>query len=50
MGVRVFFVCLYFHVYRGLIYGGFVKVAVWVRGLVLLLLIMGISFLGYVLP
>nr|UTM92262.1 cytochrome b [Bolbosoma capitatum] len=49
-GVSVFFICLYLHTFRGLIYGSFSKVGVWLSGLVILLMVMGISFLGYVLP
>nr|YP_009121987.1 cytochrome b [Southwellina hispida]AIO11163.1 cytochrome b [Southwellina hispida] len=49
-GVSLFFICLYLHLYRGLMYGSYVKVKVWLSGLVVLLWVMGVSFLGYVLP
>nr|YP_011002172.1 cytochrome b [Corynosoma villosum]WPN89824.1 cytochrome b [Corynosoma villosum] len=49
-GVSIFFICLYLHTFRGLIYGGFSKPMVWVSGLVILLMVMAVSFLGYVLP
>lgn len=49
-GARVFFLCLYLHLFRGLLYGGFLKGGVWIRGVVILLMVIGVSFLGYVLP
>nr|QDE53446.1 cytochrome b [Sphaerirostris picae] len=49
-GVSVFFICLYLHLFRGLIYGSFVKTKVWLSGIVILFMVMAASFLGYVLP
>nr|QDM37029.1 cytochrome b [Centrorhynchus milvus] len=49
-GVSVFFICLYLHLLRGLAYGSFEKVCVWVSGVAILFMVMGVSFLGYVLP
>nr|AMK47821.1 cytochrome b [Centrorhynchus aluconis] len=49
-GVSVFFICLYLHLYRGLIYGSFIKVKVWLSGVLILFMVMAASFLGYVLP
>nr|QJI81291.1 cytochrome b [Centrorhynchus clitorideus] len=50
VGVSVFFLCVYLHLLRGLTYGSFEKTAVWVSGVMVLFLLMGVSFLGYVLP
>lgn len=44
------FLCLYIHVGRGLYYGSYTNVGRWTRGVMLLLIIMGTAFLGYVLP
>nr|YP_003058258.1 cytochrome b [Argopecten irradians irradians]ABH07599.1 cytochrome b [Argopecten irradians irradians]ALA07914.1 cytochrome b [Argopecten irradians irradians]AOR53761.1 cytochrome b [Argopecten irradians] len=44
------FVCLYFHVGRGIYYGSFRMYKVWATGVVLLLLVMLTAFTGYVLP
>jgi len=49
-GARFFFICLYLHVARGLYYGSYNFVATWVSGVVLLFLVIGTAFLGYVLP
>nr|YP_010974604.1 cytochrome b [Pomacea aulanieri]WNR57057.1 cytochrome b [Pomacea aulanieri] len=45
-----FFICLYFHVGRGLYYGSHSYKHTWNIGVILLLLTMGTAFLGYVLP
>nr|UPL65518.1 cytochrome b [Metacanthus pulchellus] len=49
-GASLFFICLYLHVGRGLYYGSYKLVATWMVGIILLFLIMGTAFLGYVLP
>jgi len=49
-GASFFFICLYTHVGRGLYYGRYSYKWTWISGVVLLLLVMGTSFLGYVLP
>ena len=49
-GASFFFLCLYSHVGRGLYYGSYSYTGVWLTGVVLLLLVMASSFLGYVLP
>nr|YP_009241149.1 cytochrome b [Plagiorhynchus transversus]AMK97082.1 cytochrome b [Plagiorhynchus transversus] len=49
-GVSVFFFCVYLHVFRGVLYGGFLKKGVWVSGVLVLFMLMGVSFMGYVLP
>lgn len=49
-GARMFFVFMYFHVLKGLLYGSFRLFYVWVRGVTVLLVVMLVGFLGYVLP
>uniref|UniRef100_UPI0030DE8274 cytochrome b n=1 Tax=Mecidea indica TaxID=3127717 RepID=UPI0030DE8274 len=49
-GASLFFICLYLHIGRGLYYGSYKLHMTWSVGIVLLLLIMGTAFLGYVLP
>nr|YP_010349892.1 cytochrome b [Monodonta labio]UOH96734.1 cytochrome b [Monodonta labio] len=49
-GASWFFICIYFHIGRGMYYGSYVNVHTWNIGVVLLLLTMATAFLGYVLP
>nr|AFJ14707.1 cytochrome b [Pomphorhynchus laevis] len=49
-GASVFMLVMYLHLLRGLMYGGFKKAGVWVSGVLVMLVVMGVSFLGYVLP
>nr|YP_009694492.1 cytochrome b [Eurydema dominulus]QEI26477.1 cytochrome b [Eurydema dominulus]UCC45998.1 cytochrome b [Eurydema dominulus] len=49
-GASLFFICLYLHIGRGLYYGSYKLYMTWSIGILLLLLIMGTAFLGYVLP
>nr|AMA07336.1 cytochrome b [Diodora graeca] len=49
-GGSLFFICIYFHIGRGLYYGSFVNMHAWNVGVVLLVLTMATAFLGYVLP
>jgi len=49
-GARCFFICLYAHIGRGLYFNGFRSYDVWRVGVLMLLLLMGVAFLGYVLP
>nr|YP_010222678.1 cytochrome b [Urolabida histrionica]UCC46141.1 cytochrome b [Urolabida histrionica] len=49
-GASLFFICLYMHIGRGLYYGSYKLKMTWMVGVLLLLLIMGVAFLGYVLP
>jgi len=41
---------LYAHIGRGLYFNGFRSYDVWRVGVLMLLLLMGVAFLGYVLP
>jgi len=49
-GASFFFLALYAHIGRGIYYGSYIYLGVWYVGVVLLLLVMATSFLGYVLP
>nr|YP_007374675.1 cytochrome b [Urochela quadrinotata]AFI54784.1 cytochrome b [Urochela quadrinotata] len=49
-GASLFFICLYLHIGRGLYYNSFKLKMTWMVGVMLLLMIMGAAFLGYVLP
>nr|ATD53089.1 cytochrome b [Coreidae sp. EMHAU-2015-Zz052308] len=49
-GASLFFICLYLHVGRGMYYGSYKLFMTWAVGVVMLFLIMGTAFLGYVLP
>jgi len=49
-GARFFFICAYLHVARGLYYGSYNLKETWLTGVVILFLLMGTAFLGYVLP
>nr|AVJ52640.1 cytochrome b [Stethaulax marmoratus] len=49
-GASLFFICLYLHVGRGMYYGSYKLMMTWTTGVILLFLVMGTAFLGYVLP
>nr|QSV27515.1 cytochrome b [Diplodus vulgaris] len=49
-GASFFFICIYLHIGRGLYYGSYLYKETWNIGVVLLLLVMGTAFVGYVLP
>nr|YP_009773410.1 cytochrome b [Dendrochiton gothicus]QIZ12627.1 cytochrome b [Dendrochiton gothicus] len=49
-GASWFFICLYFHIGRGMYYGSYVNMHVWNLGVVLFFLTMMTAFIGYVLP
>nr|YP_009192139.1 cytochrome b [Phasianella solida]ALK03396.1 cytochrome b [Phasianella solida] len=49
-GASWFFICIYFHIGRGIYYGSYINIHAWNIGVVLLLLTMATAFLGYVLP
>lgn len=49
-GASWFFICLYFHVGRGIYYGSYLYQHTWNIGVLLLFLVIGTAFLGYVLP
>nr|QOL00736.1 cytochrome b [Ruspolia lineosa] len=49
-GASFFFICLYLHVGRGMYYGSYNFIHTWMTGVVILFLVMGTAFMGYVLP
>ena len=49
-GGRIFFICLYLHVGRGIYYGAYHFFLTWIIGVTILILVIATAFLGYVLP
>nr|QNV11680.1 cytochrome b [Chrysotus gramineus] len=49
-GASFFFICIYLHVGRGIYYGSYLYIPTWSVGVILLFLVMGTAFMGYVLP
>lgn len=49
-GGSMFFICIYFHMGRGLYYGSYINQMTWKIGVVLFLLSILTAFFGYVLP
>nr|YP_010895156.1 cytochrome b [Iteaphila macquarti]WJW73682.1 cytochrome b [Iteaphila macquarti] len=49
-GASFFFICLYLHVGRGMYYSSYLYTPTWLVGVILLFLVMGTAFMGYVLP
>jgi len=49
-GASLFFILIYLHIGRGLYYISFYNYYTWIRGIIILLVLMGTAFLGYVLP
>lgn len=49
-GANLFFVVLFLHMLKGLLYKSYLLTGVWFSGVVLMLISMCVAFLGYVLP
>nr|UPL65879.1 cytochrome b [Thaumastocoris safordi] len=49
-GASMFFIMLYLHIGRGLYYGSFKLIQTWLIGVLIMFIVMGTAFLGYVLP
>lgn len=49
-GASFFFICLYLHVGRGLYYSSFNIKETWTVGVLLIFIVIGTAFVGYVLP
>jgi ubiquinol-cytochrome c reductase cytochrome b subunit len=49
-GASFFFICIYLHVGRGIYYGSYIFIPTWFAGVILLFLVIGTAFIGYVLP
>jgi len=49
-GASFFFICLYLHAGRGIYYASYFFTQTWIVGVILLFLVIGTAFIGYVLP
>jgi ubiquinol-cytochrome c reductase cytochrome b subunit len=51
-GATAFFVCIYLHMFRGLLYGSYrrPRELLWIFGMLIFLCLMGEAFFGYLLP
>ncbi|MEM9009599.1 MAG: cytochrome b N-terminal domain-containing protein [Pseudomonadota bacterium] len=51
-GASLFFIAVYFHIFRGLFYGSYKapREITWIIGMLIYLLMMATAFMGYVLP
>nr|QHN56428.1 cytochrome b [Dohrniphora cornuta] len=49
-GASFFFICIYLHVGRGIYYNSYLFIPTWFVGVIILFLVMGTAFMGYVLP
>lgn len=49
-GASFFFICLYFHVGRGIYYRSYKLTLTWITGVTILFITIATAFLGYVLP
>nr|YP_010737566.1 cytochrome b [Ctenocephalides orientis]WEQ71701.1 cytochrome b [Ctenocephalides orientis] len=49
-GASFFFICIYMHIGRGMYYSSYKLHETWLIGLLILFLVMGTAFMGYVLP
>nr|YP_010447009.1 cytochrome b [Loxocera sinica]UTM10374.1 cytochrome b [Loxocera sinica] len=49
-GASFFFICIYLHVGRGMYYNSYLFTPTWMIGVIILFLVMGTAFMGYVLP
>lgn len=49
-GASFFFICIYIHVRRGIYYSSFFYLETWIVGVIILFIVIGTAFVGYVLP
>nr|YP_010389931.1 cytochrome b [Ahlbergia ferrea]UPU96023.1 cytochrome b [Ahlbergia ferrea] len=49
-GASFFFICIYFHIGRGIYYESFNLMYTWMIGVIILFVLMATAFMGYVLP
>nr|QNE85438.1 cytochrome b [Helina latitarsis] len=49
-GASFFFICIYLHIGRGIYYNSYFYTSTWLAGVIILFLVMGTAFMGYVLP
>jgi len=49
-GASLFFICIYIHIGRGIYYSSYFLQETWNIGVIILFLVIGTAFIGYVLP
>jgi len=49
-GASIFFICIYIHIARGIYYNSFTFYFTWSSGVIILFIVIGTAFVGYVLP
>nr|WPV76873.1 cytochrome b [Phlebotomus chinensis] len=49
-GASFFFICIYTHIGRGIYYNSYLYIPTWSIGTLILFVVMGTAFMGYVLP
>lgn len=49
-GASFFFICIYLHIGRGIYYSSYLYLYTWSIGVLILFLVIGTAFIGYVLP
>lgn len=49
-GASFFFICIYLHIGRGIYYNSYLFTPTWLVGVIILFLVIGTAFIGYVLP
>nr|YP_009630803.1 cytochrome b [Isoteinon lamprospilus]QBS14464.1 cytochrome b [Isoteinon lamprospilus] len=49
-GASLFFICIYFHIGRGIYYESYNFIYTWMVGIIILFILMATAFMGYVLP
>nr|WKU84158.1 cytochrome b [Serichlamys sp. ECU1] len=49
-GASFFFICIYLHIGRGIYYSSYMFKQTWISGILILFMMMGTAFMGYVLP
>nr|APT41424.1 cytochrome b [Brumptomyia travassosi] len=49
-GASFFFICIYAHIGRGIYYNSYLYIPTWSIGVLILFVVMGTAFMGYVLP
>lgn len=49
-GASFFFICIYLHIGRGIYYASYYFIPTWFVGVIILFIVIGAAFIGYVLP
>nr|AZL93410.1 cytochrome b [Habroteleia persimilis] len=49
-GASMFFFCIYIHIGRNMYYNTYFNKLTWISGIIIIMLLMGTAFIGYVLP